>query len=356
MLIFGKHIQPDSDEANNARRQRDLDSDQGRLFPLCRGAEERTEDCRFEVHLSKLSCVISVRLLSSGTVHGHDPTGGPADTARAQLSGYTKRDDLFYFEAHFAIDSASEEDRFRADITTLADELTRRRYARTIVFITTHSVKQSGMLFIGKDKIVEVNQFMELFFGGAMSQVMHRATVFFLTCGGLVRNPDSFAGLQQSVTKYHLRLWAFTAFAFQPHVINDFVLAYCKAVFIRDTKLARIGDVFAALGWSVGLHTDLVYLSPAVSGDHIACIQRYVWSHKERKPWGHCLPMQCPWCSCIRNWSDPVSNGPTLVFTCKSNIGRCSPRGYRFACSPEPGYQFVHHGASDNGKWLVYKK
>ncbi|KAH7919746.1 hypothetical protein BV22DRAFT_1133620 [Leucogyrophana mollusca] len=286
---------------------------------------------------------------------GQNVNGGPARMAKTYLEGYIGDDSLVYVEVEFDLTLDEGERDFVEYKMKLANYLVDEKYARLMIFVTTHSDDTSGDLFVGPKCCFEVGMWMDTFFGGPMAPVVQGATVFLLACGTVVTLPDPFIAVQKKVTEYRFSsLWAFGAPGLHPNAVVPFVVAFCQRVVVEGAQPLKIIAKLLAASSRLNLHSDVLHISPATSSLHHAEVHRYVWSHKTIRPWGSSLPVQCPKCKCLKSWSSPTRQDNAYIFTCASGVGECQRKPSRQRFESRGVYRFVEVGASSDGKWIEY--
>jgi len=80
---------------------------------------------------------------------GMDPHGSPPRLVYDSLCSYFRPDDLLFFELEFDAGTPSREANHRSKMASLVTQLRCAEFSRVLLFITTHSEKNRGDLFVG---------------------------------------------------------------------------------------------------------------------------------------------------------------------------------------------------------------
>ena len=77
----------------------------------------------------------------------------------------------------------------------------------------------------------------------------------------------------------------------------------------------------------LGMHTGVVHLAWSQSDNEVVLLKgcKYVWTHRDRQPWGQPLPIQCPQCGTVQKWSSIYLNDGSYKFEC--TYIKCGDRG-----------------------------
>jgi hypothetical protein len=96
----------------------------------------------------------------------------------------------------------------------------------------------------------------------------------------------------------------------------------------------------------LGRHTGILHFTPQ-------CVMQYEWAHKEYKPWGYTLPLQCPQCGILNPWSLAYLNDGYAV-ECKNedcrDVGGRTGHRYSLRVTRPAGSVLLNAG-KDSG-WL----
>ena len=153
---------------------------------------------------------------------GMDTSGCLPLLLKTALEDYHKKDVLEYVQETFDFGTDVKLSMWNARREILGTRLAARKFQRKLVFVTVHSEITCGDLFVGKDaqgrdvamEVKEVHmetecetllisfQFMKCLFGPSLERVVHRSTLFMLTCGPLVTFQDSFLAMKQTIAWY----------------------------------------------------------------------------------------------------------------------------------------------------------
>lgn len=80
---------------------------------------------------------------------GMDPHGSPPRLVYESFRSYFRPDDLRFFELEFDAGTPTKEADHRSKMASLAEQLRCAKFARVLLFITTHSEENRGDLFVG---------------------------------------------------------------------------------------------------------------------------------------------------------------------------------------------------------------
>ncbi|KIJ57945.1 hypothetical protein HYDPIDRAFT_120151 [Hydnomerulius pinastri MD-312] len=156
---------------------------------------------------------------------------------------------------------------------------------------------------------------------------------------------------------------AFDAQHLQPLATWAFLATLTEAVFIEGH---RADDAIPhALGHSnrLGPHSGvyLITLSPTTSETQkIVNVTKYIWSHRDYRPWGTTLPVQCRECGTPQQWAG-MKCSDNYTFECRYEF--CGwdpvcqefvkPRGTYVVEKPE-GMQVIPNGKLPSSSWLRF--
>jgi len=130
--------------------------------------------------------------------------------------------------------------------------------------------------------------------------------------------------------------------ALHPCLTTSFILGYAQAVLVEkftvDVSFRRLLPTLATLC----RHTDLVHIT--YDGTDVeGC--RYVWVHRNIRPWGHNLPVQCDGCGHVRSFISTDGPNGAMLFAC--NIPGCRKK-LNFKAENSDWFGGEVHG----GRWM----
>ncbi|KAF9234635.1 hypothetical protein BU15DRAFT_65557 [Melanogaster broomeanus] len=97
---------------------------------------------------------------------------------------------------------------------------------------------------------------------------------------------------------------AFDASRLQPLVTWPFLVHLTEAIFIEGHTIDDAVPHALAQSTRLGQHSGvyIMTLAPAASSNlRILNTTKYIWSHRDYRPWGKPLPLQCPQCGTLSN-------------------------------------------------------
>jgi len=135
---------------------------------------------------------------------------------------------------------------------------------------------------------------------------------------------------------------AFTAAKLMPCLTTTCVIGYAQSVLVEkygvEESLRRLLPTLSVICH----HTDIVHMErkgTVMYGHH------YVWCHKDIRPWGQNLPVQCERCGHTRSWD--CSEGPSGTRLIRCVTPSCNNR---FSVKARQGKWFG--SGVDDGRWL----
>ncbi|KAI6017562.1 hypothetical protein BKA83DRAFT_4128168 [Pisolithus microcarpus] len=262
------------------------------------------------------------------------------------LQGYFPQGDYIFSQLPSNLGTPGTTDAYDKVASDLANTLS--AYSKVVLFLTTHSDEDRGDLFSGyinkKPAAAKVFPFLQLLLK-PLSNIVNGADVVFYVCGSMVTNPQSFNEVkevaQQSMLLFdaqHLLL-AFTV----PHlqslldntIIQGFPMSSAAKVALNDCGM-------------LGRHSNIILFTWQ---EEAPVVEKFIWTDKHLKPWGHLLPVQCPQCGTIQKWIGGSAE-KTLSFECNysdcdKNMGSggmsLPPKSYTFSIGGWAIPQQAHH-------------
>ena len=106
----------------------------------------------------------------------------------------------------------------------------------------------------------------------------------------------------------------------------------------------------------LGMHTDVVHIAVMPGSiEHPSAIKVscYKWAHRDFKPWGHRLPIQCPQCGTIQKWRRLTLQDLSYRFECGYERCGAGERGsyWLMVRRPEP-LAVVPFGKGSGSCWI----
>ncbi|KAF8141807.1 hypothetical protein EV363DRAFT_1443744 [Boletus edulis] len=221
------------------------------------------------------------------------------------------------------------------------------------VFDTFYSDPDRGDLWLGLNEQEEIctaplKDWLELLlepFQGILAGSM----LFFLACGGVVRKPNTFQDLKDSLSGFKIaNALAFDANHLSPIITADLLMKITKSVVIHGFRFVQALEYGLQECITLGRHTGIVHFADTV-------VTKYLWTNRKSQPWGQPIALQCPQCGILEPWvSVYVPQIPAYRFQCRNKD--CGKRGetkkevYAFQISRPPNYEMLN-GASGSG-WM----
>ncbi|KAG1723410.1 uncharacterized protein EDB91DRAFT_1087809 [Suillus paluster] len=170
--------------------------------------------------------------------------------------------------------------------------------------------------------------------------------LWFLSCGALINNEESFSSLQTAVLHHHITATiCFNAICFQPTFAAPLLLAFAELVLTECLPIREVFPDMLMQSYKLGRHTD-VFLLMTNAGCALD-ITRFAWTHCKERPWGHHLPLQCPQCGWANSWHS-ANHKKTYSFECMNSKCR---KGYFF--SPPEDSVILSHARKSGSCWIA---
>lgn len=121
---------------------------------------------------------------------------------------------------------------------------------------------------------------------------------------------------------------AFDAPRLQSITTAELLMRVTKSTVINGSGFANALELHIQESSQLGLHSSILHF-------HDAHVTRYTWAHKDIKPWGHRIPLQCPQCGVIQTWTTTASKDDNSEYKleCK-NFAACGWDGARRVADP----------------------
>ncbi|KAK7691278.1 hypothetical protein QCA50_004671 [Cerrena zonata] len=274
--------------------------------------------------------------------------GQPAELLYSQLVPIYENcpEKLKYHRFIFDLNTKRAERSHSEAMKNLALEIESNMPQHILLFITTHSDKNSGNLFHCEANSLSVTEFSMLVITPGLLTILQKitTTIFFCACGALTRYQQPLSELQNITRQYHIsKLFAFTALKLYTINLIPFVNAYVIGTVIGERQWDKIQDAGSILGPAneIGSYTSLVYINPE-------SIKIYYWQEQHTRPYGKFLPIQCPKCFSVWSWSKTSWKQGYLEARCQGIVGdrgqKCNevfrvkkPEGHAKVSVPQAG-------------------
>ncbi|KAG9312778.1 hypothetical protein JVU11DRAFT_6190 [Chiua virens] len=143
-------------------------------------------------------------------------------------------------------------------------------------------------------------------------------------CGAIINKSSSRKDFCDAITQFGFSSTiAFDAVHLHPSACWPFVVFLIEGVFIEQHAIESA--VPHALGHSnkLGQHSGVYLFTRAT--DRLK-ITRYVWSHRDFRPWGNILPLQCSFCGTPQQWSRTMDTNNSYTYECRYQKCGLDPR------------------------------
>ncbi|KAG2084906.1 hypothetical protein BD769DRAFT_1681914 [Suillus cothurnatus] len=256
-----------------------------------------------------------------------DTTGSPFLLAHNFYRPYFPQGGIEFCEVEFDVATGAKSAIYqRTAAKHIRELLNQRSWARVVVGITNHTDNETGDPFAGylEGKYIsgEVQDFLQIILN-PWQVLLDRAEESYLwlfSCGGMVNNASSFAGLQKSLLSYRITASiAFTAVRFQPSFASHLLLAFVEQVLIERFSISDVFHHMLGQSYKLGRHTDVILMDKGRDAEALT-VSKFSWAHADHRPWGQYLPIQCPDCGWIDSWLSATKGG-VYAFECTNT--RC---------------------------------
>ncbi|KAG1839602.1 hypothetical protein C8R48DRAFT_782046 [Suillus tomentosus] len=298
----------------------------------------------------------------------HVTTGSPVDIIHQFLAPYFPYGGLRKLDVVFDLGTSSKVKGYNEQCMELAKDVVEQDHYKSVcIVITTHTDDDRGDPFIGRKKgdksgyvSASVPEFLNVLFKPWQDAITRAkdTTMFFMGCGAIVNNTESFRDLRLSVLNSKLSsAIAFTAPHFQPSFTCHLVVAFAEHVLIEGFPLREAFPEILGHSYRLGMHTDIILMTRSeTNGAATLQCTRYAWSHATARPWGSLLPLQCPQCGCITKWNFSRDSNKSIFVCSYKDCGRgrgtknLPPKRYILQC-PEGAKRLIP-GKRHNAGWL----
>ncbi|KAG1861659.1 hypothetical protein F4604DRAFT_1929726 [Suillus subluteus] len=287
-----------------------------------------------------------------------ETSGGPFDLMYRFLSPYFPHGGIASHEIVFDVGSKSKSNRYQVQVRELVHDLMAQRHWPRIVFaISNHTDDDLGDPFLGYERKSgktksyvggRVDSFLDIILTPWQPLIKSAkdSYLWFLSCGALVNNEESFSALQTAVLHHHITATiCFNAIRFQPNFAAPLLLAFAELVMTECLPIREVFPDMLMQSYKLGRHTD-VFLLMTNAGPALD-ITRFAWTHCKERPWGHHLPLQCPQCGWANSWHS-ANYKKTYSFECMNSKCR---KGYFF--SPPKNSVILSHARKSGSCWIA---
>ncbi|KAI6017078.1 hypothetical protein EDC04DRAFT_2608179 [Pisolithus marmoratus] len=273
------------------------------------------------------------------------------------LQAYFPEGDYNFSQLPFNLGTPESMEAYEKEASHLANTLC--AYSKVVLFLTTHSDEDRGDLFIGyinnKPVASKTLEFLQLLLS-PLSKVVDGADIIFYVCGSVVTNPQSFNGVKEVAQHFTPRtMLLFDAEHLQLACTVPYLQSLLDNTIIQGFPVSSAARVALNDCGMLGRHSNIILV---MWQEEALVVEKFLWTDKHLKPWGHLLPVQCPQCGTIQKWVGGSAE-KTISFECKySNCGKTigagevslPPKTYSFSI-PENATQ-LPQGKTKTSSWL----
>ncbi|KAG1747837.1 uncharacterized protein EDB91DRAFT_1079543 [Suillus paluster] len=281
------------------------------------------------------------------TLVDFETSGGPFDLMFRFLSPYFPRGGIAFHELIFDVGSKLKSNRYQVKVGELVHSLMAQRHWPRIVFaISNHTDDALGDPFLGYETKEQIFLDIILTPWQPLIKSAKDSYLWFLSCGALINNEESFSSLQTAVLHHHITATiCFNAIRFQPTFAAPLLLAFAELVLTECLPIHEVFPDMLMQSYKLGRHTDVFLLM--TNAGRALDITRFAWTHCKERPWGHHLPLQCPQCGWANSWHS-ANHKKTYSFECMNSKCR---KGYFF--SPPENSVILSHARKSGSCWIA---
>ncbi|KAG1742040.1 hypothetical protein EDB19DRAFT_1827952 [Suillus lakei] len=261
---------------------------------------------------------------------------------------------MFWFlSSYFHAESKSNQ--YQVKVGELVHSLMAQRHWPHIVFtISNHTDDDLGDPFLGYEtkKKLYVSGQVDSFFDIILTpwQPLIKSAkdsyLWFLSCGALINNEESFSSLKTAILHHHITATiCFNAICFQPSFAAPLLLGFAELILTECLPIHKVFPDMLMQSYKLGRHTDVFLLM--TNAGHALDITRFAWMHCKEHPWGHHLSLQCPQCGWANSWHS-ANHKKTYSFECMNSKCR---KGYFF--SPSENSVILSHARKSGSCWIA---
>ncbi|KAN0085866.1 hypothetical protein V8E55_007000, partial [Tylopilus felleus] len=227
-------------------------------------------------------------------------------------------------------------------------------YEHIVVLVANHTDCDTGDLFLGRDKVgknLAANFLPALL--TPFKQLLPGAIAYFLTCGFLVRNEQTFKMFCEGI--WSLKFGHVLAFD-APHLITVLTSELLMKL-TRNVVVHQI-DFVVALKYllqdisELGKYTSILH----ITSNAVAC---YSWSHRDIQPWGQHIPVQYSQCRVVQKWVGVWLESGGYSFECaNSHCGWVENQKvgepHKFTVLRPAGVKLLHKRKVTGSSWMKF--
>ncbi|KAI6101802.1 hypothetical protein F5141DRAFT_1065774 [Pisolithus sp. B1] len=296
-------------------------------------------------------------IIPGGFQHAMTSQVAPLPTALVHLHLEGLHQDIGHPQLPFNLATPESMEAYEKEASHLANTLC--AYSRVVLFLTTHSDEDRGDLFTGylhkKPVASKPFQVLQLLLS-PLSKVADGADIVFYVCGSVVTNPQSFDGVKEVAQQFTPRsMLLFDAQNLQLAFTVPYLQSLLDNTIIQGFPISSAAKVALNNCGMLGRHSNIILVMCQKEG---LVVEKFLWTDKYIKPWGHHLPVQCPQCGTIQKWVGGSAE-KTMTYECQySECGKdmgaggmsLPPKIYTFSI-PENATQ-LPQGKRGTSSWL----
>ncbi|KAI6137978.1 hypothetical protein BKA82DRAFT_4368174 [Pisolithus tinctorius] len=133
-----------------------------------------------------------------------------------------------------------------------------------------------------------------------LAEIIWGADMMFYVCGSVVTEAQSFNGVNQAAKLFKPRsILLFDAPRFQipttaPYLQSLLEKTVIEGFHVRNAVKDALWDCA-----KLGRHSNTILI---VWQEEKLEVEKYIWTDKHLRPWGHHLPVACPQCATMQKW------------------------------------------------------
>ncbi|KAI6045935.1 hypothetical protein EDC04DRAFT_2598502 [Pisolithus marmoratus] len=272
------------------------------------------------------------------------------------LQAYFPEGDYNFSQLPFNLATPESMEAYEKEASQLANTLC--AYSRVVLFLTTYSDEDRGDLFIGYINNIPVAskslEFLQLL--SPLSKVVDGADIIFYVCGSMVTNLQSFNGVKEVAQHFTPRsTLLFDAEHLQLACTVPYLQSLLDNTIIQGLPVSSATRVALNDCGVLGRHSNIILV---MWQEEALVVEKFLWTDKHLKPWGHLLQVQCPQCGTIQRWvggsAEKTISSECKYSECGKNMGAggisLPPKTYSFSI-PENATQ-LPQGKTKTSSWL----
>ncbi|KIK80061.1 hypothetical protein PAXRUDRAFT_65312, partial [Paxillus rubicundulus Ve08.2h10] len=279
------------------------------------------------------------------------------------LQQYHPNGGLTIMELAFDLGTVAKRKAYIQQASNVRSQIRAANAENILVTISNHSEESTGDLFLGKQRQKDVAATTLECLLTPFAAEIEGAMLCLLACGWVIQYTENFDALRDAVGRFRFSSTiAFDAPRFQPFMTWPFLVRIIEATFVEGHAIEAAVPHALAYSGRLGQHTGVYIMTPcptSLATQQVIHTTKYVWSHRNHRPWGETLPLQCPQCGALKMWSPARYVSGTYIFHCRHpRCGRDAVTGafvkkavtYKFK-KPD-NVEVLSKGKTDAWAWL----